>query len=84
MISGSDVFKGVIHGRVIELEESPNLPTGQPVTVVVHPANGHTQSALGEGLRRSAGAWSDEPDALEQYLRDTRQFRKQDRQALEP
>jgi hypothetical protein len=79
-----EIFKGVIRGNVIELDESPNLPSGQQVTVVVHPSNGGAALPPGEGLRRSAGAWADDAEALDQYLHWTRQQRKQSRPNVEP
>jgi hypothetical protein len=37
MTSSSPALKGVIHGRVIELDREPGLPDGQEVTVTVEP-----------------------------------------------
>jgi hypothetical protein len=76
------VFKGTVHGKLIELDQASDLPDGQQVTVVVHPANG---SALppGEGVRRSAGAWADDAEELDKYLEWSRQQRKIGRGELE-
>ena len=46
------VFKGVVHGRTIELECEPGLPEGQAVSV--------TLEAIAEAARRQ---WQDEADA---------------------
>ena len=74
--------KGVIHGKTIELERAPGLPDGQEVTVTVEAAAASVEP--GEGLRRSAGAWSDDPRGLDEYLQWTRRQRKVARRELEP
>ena len=77
------VFSGIVHGKVIDLDQPPNLPDGQPVTVVVQPTNG---SALppGEGLRRSAGAWADDAEGLDKHLEASRRQRNHGRRDIEP
>jgi hypothetical protein len=70
-------LRGVIHGKTIELEEQPALPDGQPVKVVVQP-----ELPLGEGIRRSAGAWADAGEELDQWLEGIRRSRQQDRPEL--
>jgi hypothetical protein len=37
MASSSPALKGVIHGRLIELDREPGLPDGQEVVVTVEP-----------------------------------------------
>jgi hypothetical protein len=46
------VFKGVIHGQTITLEQDPGMPDGYPVTL-------HLILEPGEGLRLAAGGWAD-------------------------
>jgi hypothetical protein len=77
------VYKGTVHGKVIELEKSPNLPDGQRVRVVLESAD---EAVLppGEGLRRSFGAWGDEAGELDSFLEWSRAQRKQGRRELEP
>jgi hypothetical protein len=73
------VLKGVIRGKIIELEQEPGLPDGQAVAVTVEPvgtATSPTSPEAMEGLRRSAGGWSDDPEGLDQYLEYLRQQRK--------
>lgn len=68
------VMKGVIHGRIIELESEPGLPEGQAITVLVQPVVPKNSQAALEALKRAAGAWeNDDPEGLEQYLEQTRQ-----------
>jgi hypothetical protein len=38
----------------------------------------------GEGIRRSAGAWADDPQGLDDYLKQLREQREQDRPLIEP
>ncbi len=79
------VISGVIRGKVIELENEPGLPEGQPVRVTVEPLPRAEQLlSPGEGLRRSAGAWSDDREGLDKFLEWTRQQRKSGRQELGP
>jgi hypothetical protein len=73
---------GVIRGKTIELDHPPGLPDGQAVKVSVEPTEPGTLPA-GEGLRRAAGAWSDDIEGLEKYLDWSRQQRKQSRPPIE-
>jgi hypothetical protein len=89
MSSAPAVLKGVIRGRTIELEEEPGLPDGQSVAVTVQPAGEQPliekgRLPPGEGIRRSAGAWADDPAGLDAYLKQLRQDREQDRGLIEP
>jgi hypothetical protein len=83
-----DVLRGVAHGRIIELESELALPEGQAVTVMVQPVAPQTDAPIelppGEGIRRSAGGWSDDPEGLDQYLEWNRQQRKIGRREIEP
>jgi hypothetical protein len=78
-------LKGVIHGKTIELEMESGLPDGRPVDVTVRP---HVETGPrlppGEGIRRSAGAWADDPECLDDFLKQLRQDREQDRTPIEP
>jgi hypothetical protein len=75
---------GIVHGRTIELDRDLGLPEGQQVTVTVQsPVETGQDLAPGEGLRRSAGSWSDDVEGLDQYLEWTRKQRKQVRPELE-
>jgi hypothetical protein len=68
-------IKGVIHGKMIELEQAPNLPDGQKVTVVVEPTE--VERKPGDGLREAFGGWADDIEGLDKYLEWNRQQRKQ-------
>ena len=73
----SQILKGVIHGRTIELEGEPGLPDGQAVTVTVEPFVPKDKQAIFEAFKRAAGGWvDDDPEGLEQYLEWNRQQRK--------
>ena len=74
-------FRGVVHGRIIELDEEVGLPDGQAVSVSVQPVG--RQLAPGEGIRRSAGAWADDAEELDKYLEWIRQQRKTSRPPIE-
>lgn len=70
----SDHIRGVVHGRVIELEQELGLPEGQAVIVTVQPA-----LPPGEGIRQSAGSWSDNPREVEAWLAEMRRSRRAER-----
>ncbi len=76
------VFKGVVHGKTIELDHEPGLPDGQQVNVTVQPTAESRMLAPGEGLRRSFGAWAEDADELDQFLEWNRQRRKLGREEL--
>lgn len=72
-------LKGVIHGKIIELDQKPEFLDGQAVNVTVEPVSPAMPPAslqALEALRRAAGAWSDDPIGLEDYLEWNRQQRK--------
>ena len=83
MSAGDEGLRGVVHGKVIQLESEVGLPDGQKVTVLVRPLPA-TQRTVGEGLRRSAGAWADDPAGLDVYLEQCRRARKLDRPGIDP
>lgn len=76
--------QGIVHGKTIELERPLGLPDGQPVVVSVTPLHDGAPATRGEGIRRSAGGWSDDPAGLEDYLEWNRQQRKVERRELGP
>jgi hypothetical protein len=55
----SSVIHGIVHGNTIELRESPGVPDGQEVEVVVRAIE--PGRPWGEGILRSAGVLSDDP-----------------------
>jgi hypothetical protein len=73
-------LRGVIHGKMIVLQDEAGLPDGQPVKVSVQPLE-DLPSGLppGEGIRRSAGGWADDPAGLDEYLEWNRKQRKSTR-----
>ena len=77
-------FKGVVHGKTIELDQAPGLPDGQEVKVTVEPMAGSCKLQPGEGIRRSAGAWADDAEELDKFLEWNRQRRKIGRREIEP
>jgi hypothetical protein len=81
----STTLKGVVHGKTIELDEDVGLPEGQAVSVILQPLPQQDQRLPpGEGIRRSAGAWADDPEGLDEYLTWLRQEREHDRTPIDP
>ena len=83
MAGAQTTLKGVVHGKTIELEQEPALPDGQSVVVTLQPLE-EKRLPPGEGIRRSAGAWADDPEGLDEYLEQLRNDRAQDRPPIEP
>ena len=81
MTGETTALKGIVRGKTIELEEATGLPDGQAVSVVVRPA---PPSQPGDGLRRAFGAWSDDPEGLEEFLAQMRRDRDQQRPEPRP
>jgi len=75
-------IRGVIYGKVIELEDEPGLPDGQEVSVTlesVSPAMSPASPEAVAALRRAAGAWAGDDEELACYLEWNRQQRKGNR-----
>lgn len=54
----SKTMHGVIHGRMIELDQDPGVAEGEQVEITIKSIP--SQKEWGEGLRRCAGALADE------------------------
>ncbi len=67
-------IQGVVHGKTIELEESPGVAEGQHVEITIRSLN--SPKSWGEGLLRCAGAlasdWSDEDDRILEEIQNDR------------
>ena len=84
-MSTSNVHHGVVHGKTIELDDSPGLPDGQEVLVTVETRQQESgDSASEEGLRRAFGAWADDADGLDEFLRWNRGQRSAGRREISP
>ncbi len=62
---------GIVHGKMIELQEDLGLPDGEAVKVIVR-----QMLPPGEGIRRSAGAWADGGEELDQWFEQIHQSRR--------
>ena len=75
-----ELLRGVVHGRMIELDNEPGLPDGQQVTVVVQPsclaAPGTHELPADAPLRRAFGAWAEDTAELDEYLEWNRRERR--------
>ena len=71
MTSLPSAIKGIIHGKMIELEHESGLPEGQEVSVLLQPTSG-----AGSGLDRSFGAWSDDIGGVDDFLAQVRKDRE--------
>lgn len=69
-------LRGIVRGKVIELDRDPGLPEGEAVVVKLQPL----VSPL-DGIRRSAGAWAEDAEALDEFLAEVRRSRHAERGA---
>ena len=83
-----ELLHGIVHGRVIELENELGFPDGQSVTVVVHPEKPTIKpgepAIVNAGIRHSFGAWADDATELDAYLEWNRRQRKTGREEIDP
>jgi hypothetical protein len=77
------VMHGTISGTTIVLSGDPGLANGQPVEVTVRAINSANIHRPGDGIRAAFGGWSDDPEGLDEYLRQVREDRKRGRRPLE-
>jgi hypothetical protein len=71
----NQMFQGIIHGNLIELQDFPQLADGQKVQVIVKTIN--DAESWGEGLKRCAGILADEnPEQDDKILEEIYQERK--------
>jgi hypothetical protein len=73
--SSESVFRGTIHGKTIELEVDAGLPDGQEVRVIVQHTS-EVKLSPAEYLRRSAGAWADDPEGVDAFVEWNRKQRE--------
>jgi hypothetical protein len=78
--------RGTIHGQTIELEQPVSLEEGEVVNIMISRASHDVAEKLppGEGFRRSAGAWADDAEEVDEFLEWNRQQRKLSRPEIEP
>lgn len=70
------IVHGIVHGKIIELEEDLGLTEGQKIEVLVKVVK--PQRMGGEGIRRTAGALADDPhwDAIMQEIQQARKLER--------
>jgi hypothetical protein len=68
------MLKGIVRGNTIVLEHDVGLPEGEEVSVIVQ-----RKLPPGEGLRRSFGAWGDDPEGVDRFVEETYRARDLDR-----
>jgi hypothetical protein len=75
-----DSLQGIVHGKIIELDSELALPDGQRVAIIVQPLQSVSSSSErtlpGEGLRHAFGAWSEDAEELDEYMKWNRSQRK--------
>jgi len=79
-------LRGVINGKIIELESAPSFPQGQEVLVTIQPTSEQSpekELPPGEGLRRAFGGWAEDAEDLDEFLAWSRQQRKVGRLPIE-
>ncbi len=74
MSDAAQPLRGVVHGRLIELETPLDLPDGQQIEVSLRPWTSHA-----EAIRQTSGAWIDDAESLDALLIELRGLRRMDR-----
>jgi hypothetical protein len=77
VIHYSNTIKGIVRGKTIELDQALGLPDGQTVAVTVV-----ASAPAGDGLRRAFGSWAEDGTELDEFLKQVRLDRKQQREQL--
>lgn len=72
-MSTDNLYHGVVHGRIIELDSDPQLPDGEKVTLQIRAP----QEAKLELLRRACGGWKDMP-GLDESIKEIYDARRSD------
>ena len=79
MSNSLNTMRGIVHGKMIEVDGDLNLPEGQQVTIIVQPLLGPE-----EAIRQSFGGWADDAKELDKFLEDVQRGRQQERPELAP
>jgi hypothetical protein len=74
MADAAKDLHGIVRGKVIELERDPGLRDGETVVVKLRPV-----LKPGEGIQRSAGAWAQDGEELDEFLAEVRRSRQAER-----
>lgn len=70
------MVKGVIHGQTVVLDRPVDFCEGETVDVVLtRRPEVDNDLPPGEGIRRSAGAWADDAQEVDEFLKWNRQRR---------
>jgi hypothetical protein len=79
MVTNAAIFRGIVRGNVIELDQATSLPDGEHVTVVVQRIESPAQALPpNERLRRAFGAWGDDAESVDQFLEELRRDKDSD------
>ncbi len=77
------VVHGVIHGKTIQLADDPGIADGQEVRVVLAAVPAAAAANWGDGIRRSAGGWADDPE-IEAVMARIQEDRRLERRPQAP
>ena len=69
----TEIIRGTIHGKTIELDKAPGIGDGEKVEVILRPERSAKQ--WGEEIRRSAGALADFSE-MDAFLEEIQQQRR--------
>jgi hypothetical protein len=72
-MSTGNLYHGIVHGRVIELDTDPQLPDGMKVALELQTP----PDVKLEMLRRACGGWKDMPD-LDEAIKELYEARLSD------
>ena len=84
MNNQATTLHGLVLRKTVQFDQELGLPNGQPVEVTIRLIQESETASQGEGLKRAFGAWADEADAVDDFLRWNRQQRKLGRPEISP
>ena len=77
-----ETYRGVVHGSMVELSQSPNIPNGIEVDVIIKCAE-LTAEQRQERLKALFGSCKEDADDLDNFLHWNAQQRKRNRTETE-
>lgn len=84
MANDERTLRGVVHGNIVALFDDPGLPDGEVVSVIMKPCEMTPEEQRDSGLVKSFGAWADDPQGVDEFVKWTYEQRKLGRPDLEP
>jgi hypothetical protein len=85
-MSEATTVQGVIHGQTVTLNDPVQFADGELVEITIARRSPGLKATVptGDGLSKSAGAWAEDGEQLDEFLEWNRQRRKVPRSEIAP